>query len=69
MACIIASKRESNLACSAGFMGDASGRKVKGMLHIDGCAFLSVFLSWLRDIEAQPIAALRRSGLVASATQ
>jgi hypothetical protein len=50
-------------------MGDASGRKVKGTLHIDGCAFLSVFLSWLRDIEAQPIAALRRSGLVASATQ
>jgi hypothetical protein len=50
-------------------MGDASGRKDKGTLHIDGCAFLSVFLSWLRDIEAQPIAALSRSGLVASATQ
>jgi len=50
-------------------MGDASGRKDKGTLHIDGCAFLSVFLFWLRDIEAQPIAALSRSGLVASATQ
>jgi hypothetical protein len=69
MACVIASKRKSNLACSAGSMGDASGRKDKGTLHIDGCAFLSVFLCWLGGIEAQPTAALSRSGLVAMATQ
>ncbi|QVL53427.1 MAG: hypothetical protein KFB97_03270 [Cyanobium sp. M30B3] len=50
-------------------MGDASGRKDKGTLHIDGCAFLSVFLSWLHDIEGQPTAALRRSGLIVSAAQ
>jgi hypothetical protein len=45
-------------------MGHASGRKDEGTLHIGGCAFLSVFLSWLIGIEAQPITALSRYGLV-----
>jgi len=69
MACVIASKLESNLACSAGSMGHASGRKDKGTLRIGGCAFLSVFLCWLGGIETQPTAALSRSRLVATATQ
>jgi len=50
-------------------MGHASRRKDKGTQHIDGCAFLSVFLCWLCGIEAQPTAALSRSRLVAMATQ
>jgi hypothetical protein len=50
-------------------MGDASRRKDKGTLNIGGCAFLSVFLSRLGGIGAQPTAALSRSDLVASATQ
>jgi hypothetical protein len=45
-------------------MGYAPGRKDEGTLHIGGCAFLSVFISWLIGIEAQPIAALSRHGLV-----
>jgi hypothetical protein len=45
-------------------MGHTSGRKDKGALHIGGCAFLSVFRFWLIGIEAQPIAALSRHGLV-----
>ncbi|MCP9861043.1 MULTISPECIES: hypothetical protein, partial [unclassified Cyanobium] len=52
-----------------GSMGHTSGRKDEGTLHIGGCAFLSVFLFWLIGIEAQPTAALSRSGLVVSATQ
>jgi hypothetical protein len=47
-------------------MGHASGRKDEGTLHIGGSAFLSVFISWLIGIKAQPIAALSRHGLVAA---
>jgi len=50
-------------------MGDASGKKDEGTLHIGGCAFLSVFLCWIGGIESQPTAALSRSRLVAMATQ
>jgi len=45
-------------------MGHASWRKDEGTLRIGGCAFLSVFISWLIGIEALPIAALSRHGLV-----
>jgi len=50
-------------------MGHASRRKDKEALHISGCAFLSVFLSWLIVTKAQPLATASTSGLVATATQ
>jgi hypothetical protein len=50
-------------------MGDASGRKDEGTLHIGGCAFLSVFLCWLIVTESQSIAKHSRSDLIASAMQ
>jgi hypothetical protein len=65
----MANKSVSNLACSAGSMGHASRRKEKGTQRIGGCAFLSVFLSWLGGIEAQSIAKHSRSDLIASAMQ